>query len=511
MALPAVPEEVAALARIELAHRRLGDFVHRMMGDTYESPPHVRAICEHLEALEAREIERLIITMPPRHGKTLHMSQAFPAWYLGHRPSEHVILASYGAELAEQNSRRARGFLTDAQWPFDTELSSESAAVGRWHTTAGGGVIAAGVAGALTGFGADLLVVDDPLKDRDEADSETIRERAWRWLVEVALTRLHKDAVVLLGMTRWHEDDLAGRLLNSAGADAWTVLSLPAIAEENDALGRDEGEALWPDRYDLATLEAQRETMGSRAFAALYQQRPTPDAGGTFQRQWFEGRYERLPEGLRTIQAVDSAFKTGVANDYSVISTWTADDRFLYLVDVWRSRVEFPDLVHAIRRQAEIHEPQAVLIEDTAAGQSAIQVLQRETRFPIVPAPAKGSKVSRAEAVSPLFEAGKVLLPKQSPAWLSDWIEEHVVFPNGRHDDQVDTTSLALDRLRPNFRSAAGVSGVVYASPVRDWRDRPAADDDEFERAKARRTARVAASRERELRRPRGDTDPRYA
>jgi predicted phage terminase large subunit-like protein len=479
----------------------------------YEQPPHVQAICEHVEALERRDIARLIVTMPPRHGKTLHMSQGLPAWYLGRHPRDHVILASYAAELAETNSRRARGFVTDPRWPFDTNVPRGSSAVGRWNTSDGGGLIAAGVGGGITGFGADLLVIDDPLKGREEADSQTIRENSWSWLVEVAMTRLHKNAVALLGMTRWHEDDLVGRLLNSAGANAWTVLSLPAIAEYKDALGRDEGEPLWPARYDLATLEAQRETMGSRAFAALYQQRPTPDAGGTFQRRWFDGRYAQLPRGLRTVQAVDSAFKTGVANDYSVIATWATDDRFYYLVDVWRGRVEFPDLVHAIQSQAALHHPEAVLIEDTAAGQSAIQTLQRETKLPIVPAPAKGSKISRAEAVSPLFEAGKVVLPEESLSWLTDWIEEHVVFPNGRHDDQVDTTSLALDRLRLNHRSSAGVTGAITSYPARDRRERREreAGEDEFERAKARRTARVTAERERARRRPLGIDDPRYA
>jgi predicted phage terminase large subunit-like protein len=496
----------ALIYRMALAFSGLGDFISLMVPG-YEQPAHVRAICEHLEALERRDLRRLIVTMPPRHGKTLHMSQGFPAWYLGRRPSEHVILASYGAELAEGNSRRARSFVADTNWPFETQLSPESAAVGRWHTTDGGGVIASGVHGALTGFGADLLVIDDPLKDREEADSEVIRERGWRWLTEVAFTRLHKDAVVLLGMTRWHEDDLVGRVLDASGADAWTVLSLPAIAEEGDALGRTEGEPLWPDRYGIDALTEQRETMGSRAFTALYQQRPTPDTGATFQRQWMNGRYTRLPEGMRTVQAVDSAFKTGVANDYSVIATWATDGRFYYLIDVWRDRVEFPDLVHAIKTAADTHDPQAILIEDTAAGQSAIQALQRDTNLPIVPAPAKGSKISRAEAVSPLFEAGKILLPQQSPHWLTEWVEEHVAFPTGKHDDQVDTTSLALDRLRENHRVGGGVAGVVTQSRA-DRRARRVEDD--LDAKKHRRREQIEAQRGRARRRPLGLDDPRY-
>jgi predicted phage terminase large subunit-like protein len=483
---------------LALATQKLGDFVSLMVAG-YEQAAHVRAICEHLEALERRDVRRLIVTMPPRHGKSLHASQALPAWYLGRRPSEHVILASYGAELAETNSRRARAFVADPRWPFETALAQDSAAVGRWHTTEGGGVIAAG-------FGADLLVIDDPLKGSEEADSETIREASWRWLSDVAMTRLHKDAVVLLCLTRWHEDDLAGRLLSGPTSDAWTVLSLPALAEENDPLGRTEGEPLWAERYGVDALSEQRETMGGRAWAAIFQQRPTPDIGGTFQRSWLEGRYDNLPEDAYIVQSVDSAFKTGVGNDYSVVATWATDRRFYYLVDVWRGRVEFPELVRAIKKAADEHKPRAILIEDAAAGQSAIQALLRDTKLPIVPAPAKGSKVSRAEAVSPLFEAGKVLLPRQSPRWLGHWVEEHVAFPGSRHDDQVDTTSLALDRLRASQREGGGVAGAIVTTR-RDRRRHGCRDEPEDG---SRRRARVQAQRDRARLRPLSLDDPRY-
>ena len=243
------------------------------------------------------------------------------------------------------------------------------------------------------------------------------------------------DAVVLLVQTRWHEDDLAGRILASPSASEWTVLSLPGSAEEHDPLGRVEGAALWPHWYPAERLHALRAEIGERAFLALYQQRPTSERGGIFRREWMSGRYGELPRGpTTTIQTVDSAFKTGVANDYSVIATWTTDGRFFYLVDVWRQRVEFPDLVAAIQAQAAAHGPSAVAVEDTASAQSAIQVLRRETALPIVPVPAAGSaKISRAGAVSPLFESGRVLLPEQSPGWLGPWIEEHVGFPTARH------------------------------------------------------------------------------
>lgn len=481
---------LAPIARAELARRRFGDFLHHVVPG-YESAPHTRMLVEHLEALERRELGRLVVTMPPRHGKTLHVSQAFPAWAMGRRPAEHVILASYGAELAEQNSRRTRGFLLDPRWPFpDVAVSAESSAVGRWHTTAGGGCIAAGIGGGLTGHGAHLLIVDDPVRGREDADSAAVRESTWRWWTEVALTRLQPGAAVLLVQTRWHEDDLAGRVLDSPGAADWTVLSLPALADDGDPLGRAEGEALWPDWYDAAHLESLRVDIGERAFAALYQQRPTPDRGGIFQRAWLDGRYDRLPEGLRVVQAVDASFKTGTANDYSAIVTVATDGRRFYVADVWRQKVEFPQLVAAIKAQAAEWNPEAILIEDAAAGQSATQQLRRDTALPIVAVKPSGSKIARAESVSPLFESGRVLLPS-SAGWLGAFVEELASFPAGRHDDQVDATVYGLERLRGLRTTGGGLAGVVWhGRPPTDTDDQAAHDAEKRRRRYAREAAR---------------------
>jgi hypothetical protein len=383
--------DLAPLARAELARRRLTDFL-ALLVPSYERAAHADLLAAHLEALERREIRHLTVQMPPRHGKTLHVSQALPAWYLGRRPGESVILASYAAELAESNSRRARGFLLDPRWPFPgVAVSAESGAVNRWNTTARGGLIAAGVGGGLTGFGADLLIVDDPVKDRAEADSEAIRESVWRWWSEVALTRLQPGAIVLLTMTRWHEDDLAGRVLSSPGASEWTVLTLPALAEQDDPLGREEGEALWPEWYPAGRLAAVRAEIGARAFAALYQQHPAPEEGNIFRREWLAGRYAELPRsGVAVVQAVDSSFGKGVGSDFSAIVTVGTDGRFLYVLDAARGRWEFGDLLAAIRREAAEHHPAVVLVEDSAAGQSALQELRRSTRLPHRPGQAAG-------------------------------------------------------------------------------------------------------------------------
>jgi predicted phage terminase large subunit-like protein len=444
-------KELAALAQAERARRSLQDFL-ALLVPNYQPANHARFLCESLEALARGEINRLMTFMPPRHGKSLHVSQALPAWYLGHWPNKQIILASYAAELAEQNSRRARHLVADPRYPFGATISTESAAVNRWELTAGGTVIAAGVGGGITGFGADLLILDDPIKDRAEADSEATRNRIWAWYTQVALTRLMPDAGVLLTMTRWHEDDLAGRILDGPGGEDWTVLRLPALAEEGDPLGRAEGEALWPDWYPAeALLSVEKGEIDSRAYVALYQQRPTPEQGGILRRDWLQSRYEKAPAGLRIVQAVDCAFKTGVYADFSVIASWGSDGRNYYLLDVWRERVEFPELVRQIETLALQYRPQSVLVEDASSGQSAIQELRRNTSLPIVAVPAQGSKESRLATVSGLFEANKVRLPQQAP-WLGHWIEEHLSFPHGRHDDQVDTTSLALERLRDNER-----------------------------------------------------------
>ncbi len=239
---------LSAVARDELARRRLADFIG-LVEPNYMPTRHTEAICDHLEALERGDINRLMIFTPPRHGKTMHTSQAFPAWVLGRNARAQIVLASYGAELAEDNSVKARSYLRDEHSPFECRVSDESRARHRWHTDAGGTLIATGIEGGLTGRGADRLIIDDPVEGRKKAESETMRESTWGWYTDVARTRLMSGGRIVLCQTRCHDDDLAGRILNSDDAKRWTVLSLPAIAKEGDGLGRQPGEALWPQRF----------------------------------------------------------------------------------------------------------------------------------------------------------------------------------------------------------------------------------------------------------------------
>jgi predicted phage terminase large subunit-like protein len=463
---------LAPVVREELARRRLLDFA-RLVYPGFEAPPHIAMLADLLERIERGEIRKLMISLPVRHGKSVIASQLFPAWFVGRHPERDVILASHSEDLAVRNSRVAKSLTQDDRWPFDVRLASDSASVGRWNTTARGGCYAIGVGGAITGRGANLLIVDDALHD---GLSEAECASAFSWFTEVAVPRVEPGGAIIMIGARFSEQDLCGQILASEDGKNWTVVNLPAIAEEDDPLGRAPGEALWPERFPLAELEERRVSMGSRAFGAQFQQQPVSLTGGMFKRAWFQNRYDALPERppedlfsetairnrihessgvydvfraarpnppLVKVQAIDCASKTGVFNDYSAIVTLACDGPSYYIVDVVRERLEFTDLLARVVAEYRKHRPSRVFVEDASAGIAIVQQLRRQTRVPVIPVPAKGSKISRAEAATPVFESGRVLLPKQAP-WIDDYINEFASFPGGRHDDQVDATLIAL-------------------------------------------------------------------
>ena len=439
-----LPVEYIQEAKRELARRDLEVFVARLY-PRYRAAKHTRSIVKHLEMLERGEITKLIICLPPRHGKTMHASQYFPAWFAGRNPTDQIIIASYGHDLAVKSSRFARDLFAHPEWPFETKLKGDSAAADRWETTQGGFVLATGVGGAMTGFGAHLLIIDDPFKDRAQANSSTFRNGAWDWYTNVAETRMMEGGRQLVMATRWHEDDLIGRLLSSPTGHEWTVLRLPLYAEENDCLGRIPGELLWPG----GNLPIP-QNLSPRDFAALYQQRPEPDDGSVFKRAWMERRWRVLPEITKSVLAVDGAWKEGIGNDRSAIAHWGISGTDYVLIDFWSGRVEYPDLKKQIaimiERANQVHKPSSILIEDAASGIGLIQEMKRTSTLPIIGATPRSSKESRADSASPTFEAMKVILP-EGASWLEAWISEHIVFPNGKHDDSVDTTAYAIDKL----------------------------------------------------------------
>ena len=452
-----IPPEVAEAAREELARRELKSFCERMIPG-FQSPPHIRLIAELLEAVEHGESRRLLITLHPGAGKSI-LLQAFAAWYLGRNPRRKIITASAGAELAERNSRASRSFFTDPKWPFDVELSKATTAQNRWDTTQGGGLVAVGVGGLISGWRASLIILDDIQND---ALSVGERESLWAYYRGVLLGRLEPGGAICVIQQRWGEDDIPARIMESAEAKDWHVVRLPAIAEENDPLGRMRGESMWPQRWPLAELERQRIAMGSRAFETAFQGNPVPAEGNLIKSSWFQ-RYDEPPtEFTRVVCALDAAAKTGVANDFSAIVKIGVTKGAYYVLDCWRAKCEFPGLMRRVTALGdEMPRPSAIYIEDTSNATALIQTLKRETRLPIVGVSAKGSKISRLEACTGVFEAKKVFLPREAQ-WLLDLERELLSFPAGKHDDQVDSLVLALSQVVQTALIWERVSAIFY-------------------------------------------------
>jgi len=436
------PSNILPLARADLACYALA------MCPDFQVARHIRVLVDKLEEVESGRTKRLMVFMPPRHGKSLTASCIFPAWFLGRNPRRSVITASYGAELAEDFGRRVRNFMSDplhaAVFP-ECRLAADSAAQRRFDTAAGGCYYAVGRGGAVTGRGADLLLLDDLLKDSEEARSEAIRRSMHDWFQHVAYTRLAPGGALVLIQTRWHEDDLPGRLLREHADENWQVINMPAIAEADDEF-RAAGEALWPERFPLEVLRAIRGAVGGSAWDSLYRLQPSASEGAVFKREWWRF-FREQPMCWRIVQSWDTAFKAGAENDYSACTTWGVTDNGYYLLWVWRDRVEFPELKRRMRWLADQWKPAQILVEDRASGQSLIQELRHSTRLPIIAIKVDSDKMSRAQSATPLIEAGRVFLPEAAP-WLNDYLDEMAGFPTATHDDCVDSTTQALNYVR---------------------------------------------------------------
>lgn len=420
--------------------------------------PHLHAICDHLEAVTSGQIRNLVINMPPRHAKSLLVSVFWPVWEWLSHPERRWLFASYALSLSIRDSLKCRR-LIESPWfqgLFSDifALTSDQNAKLRFENDHTGYRIATSVGGTGTGEGGDRIVVDDP-HNVVEAESETIRGSALRWWDESMSTRGNDPKTVarIIVMQRVHETDLSGHVLEQGG---YVHLCLPAEYEApgySTPIGHDwrtvEGELLWPERFGLPELSAIKLSLGSHAVAGQLQQQPSPRTGGMFKRDWwqfFDPAYFTHSHVQQLIQVWDTAFKTKQENDYSVCSTWALLPNGVYILDVWRDKVEFPDLKRAAALQYAKWHPSVVLIEDKASGQSLVQELQRETGIPIVKVSADADKSVRAAAVTSYVEAKRVFLPTGA-AWVADWIDEHAKFPSAAHDDQVDTTSIALKRL----------------------------------------------------------------
>lgn len=425
-------------------------FAFHASGGRFKLYPHIRYVSEIITPALIKGGARLILSKPPRHGKSEFVSFWTPSWYLETFPTHSIILTSYAAELANSFGRKVRNEMESNPF-FTTKLALDSTAAHRFHTREGGGMVTAGVGGPILGKGAHLFIVDDYYKNKEEADSENHRKKIEGWWETTGRTRLEPNASVLVVAQRWRENDFSAYLVKNHG---FTEIKMPAIAVENDLLGRAVGEPLCPERYDLEALLSIKKDVGSATWNALYQQNPIPSEGGLFKRYWWRF-YKELPEVKRLVQFWDCAQKTGITNDYSVCATWAECFNGFYLIDLKRNKWEAPDLERAAQSEWFKHRPSAVLIEDASSGSSLIQSLRRNTTMPIIPYhPGSRDKEVRASSATPTVEAGRCFLPENAP-WLDDFIEEHERFPLSVHDDMVDTTSMMVEyflEFKTNYR-----------------------------------------------------------
>jgi len=430
---------------------------------------HIEVIAEALEQCRLGELRRLIINVPPRSLKSHMASVAFPAYLLGHSPSAQIICASYAQDLSDKLAGDCRSLMMSD--PYQelfpaTRLASRRTALNDFMTTEKGFRLSTSVGGVLTGRGADWIIIDDPLKP-EEALSGTQRKTVNDWYDHTLVSRLNdkNSGCIILIMQRLHEDDLVGHVLRQGD---WKVLSFPAIAERDESytvqtryskrtFERREGEALHPVRESLEVLARMREVQGEYNFAGQYQQAPSPLGGGLIKTQWFRTYTPgELPGEFELIfQSWDTANKSNELNDYSVCTTWGILKDHLYLLHVLRQRLDYPDLRRAAKQQAEMHQAKNVVIEDKSSGTSLIQDLQADGMHAATRYEPKMDKVMRMHSISSTIENGFVHIPAQAH-WLAEYLHEMSVFPKGKYDDQVDSTSQALDW----FKNGMGKFGL---------------------------------------------------
>jgi len=419
---------------------------------------HIDLIADHLRACQRREIKRLIINMPPRYMKSISVSTAFPAFLLGHNPSEKIIVASYAQDLARKLSIDTR-LVIQSDWyrqAFpEVQLSDDQNTTSKFTTTERGHRIAVSVGGMVTGEGGNFLIVDDPHNPK-QAHSEAYRTAACNWFDQTFSTRLDdkKNGVMIVIMQRLHEADLSGHLLEKGG---WEHLKIPFVAEKKCIVEfkgkiykeREEGELLHPEREPENAVEAEKKKLGSYGFEGQMQQNPAPADGGILRKSWFK-YYDELPAFDYIDFSCDTAFKEKQENDCSCIGIWGVNSDGYYLINRIKDRMDYNRLKQRLIDTYTIHKPRFVLIEDKASGQSLIQDLTSTTVMPIKPIQVDKDKVTRAYSCQPEVENGKVFLPNGAD-WLDDYLEELVLFPNGKHDDQVDMTTQYLNFMK-SFR-----------------------------------------------------------
>lgn len=465
--LLSVPEQEKLLAELEklqelkvrkLAHSRFLAFVNEVW-PTFISGRHHAKMAAAFERVAEGKCKRLIINMPPRHTKSEFASYLLPAWFLGRFPHKKVIQTSHTAELAVGFGRKVRNLVDQEVYTKifpGVGLQADSKAAGRWATNKGGDYFAIGVGGAVTGKGADLLIIDDPHSEQEAALAETnpeIYDKTYEWYTSGPRQRLQPGGAIVIVMTRWSKRDLTGQVLKAEaqrGGEEWEVIDFPAILPS--------GNPLWPEFWSLNELEALKKELPNSKWMAQYMQQPTSETSAIVKREWWQvWDKEDPPYCDFTLMSWDTAFEKSNRSDYSACTTWGVfyqenpdtgkTDTNIILLNAFRDRMEFPELKRVAIEQYKDWEPDSVIIEKKASGAPLIYEM-RAMGIPVQEfTPVKGNdKISRLNAVSDLFASGRVWAPNTS--WAEEVIDEVASFPSGEHDDYVDSVSLALMRFR---------------------------------------------------------------
>lgn len=410
-----------------------------------------------VEAETGNAVDILVISTPPQHGKSKSVTETLPSWFVGKYPDKRCIVACYNDEFAGKFGRRNKSKIEEyGQHVFGIKLKKSTDRDMEIENHEGG-IIVRGIMAGLTGNSSDLFVIDDPVKNRQEADSATYRERLWEEWQNSIKTRTQAGSKIIIIQTRWHEDDLAGRVIREE--NNVEVINIPVEAEENDILGRNIGDALCPEiGKDNTWLEMFKESYlsdpnggGTRAWNALYMGRPTSAEGNIFKREWWQ-YYNKLPENIQLVGiSVDATFKDSDTSDFVAIEVWGKLNGDYYLIDLIKKRMDFPDTLRAIRYMADKYpNKHSILVEDKANGSAIISMLKHEIGGIIAITP-KESKVARANAITGIVEGGNVYLPEYAD-FTAEFVEEFASFPNGVHDDLVDACTQFINHFK--FRQA---------------------------------------------------------
>jgi len=450
-------EKIMALIEMDRVSRCRDSFLFfvQQMWPIFISGKHHKIMADAFERVASGDLKRLIINMPPRHTKSEFASFLLPSWFLGKFPEKKIIQTAHTAELATGFGRKVRNLVSSDHYSkvFDTKLSTDSKAAGRWNTNKGGDYFAIGVGGAVTGKGADLLIIDDPHSEQEaKQGNPAVFDGVYEWFTSGPRQRLQPNAAIIIVMTRWSKRDLTGQIIkNSAkdGVDQWETIDFPAILPS--------GTPLWPGFWSKEALEALRSELPVSKWEAQYQQNPTSEEGAIIKRdQWQIWDSPTPPQVSYIIQSWDTAFEKNNRADYSACTTWGVFDHpdkqgnlkaNIILLDAFKQRLEFPELKAKAYEAWKEWEPDTLIVEKRAAGAPLIYEL-RKMGIPMSEyTPGKGNdKISRVNAISDLFASGMVWCPETR--WAEEVMDELASFPNGDHDDLVDSSSQALMRFR---------------------------------------------------------------